>query len=94
MAVTKVRHAEYDYCPRQAHQRGLCPFCNQWHRASDGTAMTGDCPGLYVRVRKAAFVVRAIPNTRAGHVGNARTTPGGRNLQRAVSAAVKAHAEA
>jgi hypothetical protein len=92
--ATQIRHAEYDFCPRQAHGRGLCPFCNAWHRDTDGGPITGECVGIYVRVRQAAFVVRGIPNTRAGVLGGDRVTPGGRNLQRAVEAAVQEHASA
>ena len=90
----KVRFAEYEFVTRQAHQRALCPFCSGWHRASDGAPILGDCVGRYVRVRKAAFVVRGIPNTRAGVVGGERVVPGGRNLDRAVAAAVAEHAGA
>lgn len=91
---TTVRNAEYEFCSRQRNGYGLCPFCNLWHRDTDGRAVVGDCPGVYVRVRSAAFVVRGIPNTRAGVLGDQRVVPGGRNLQRAVAAAIKERAEA
>lgn len=89
---TKVRFAEYAFVLKQAYQKALCPFCDEWHRSSDGKPINPEntCVGIYVRRRKAAFVVCAIPNDRAGKVGEKRAVPGGRNLDRACAAAEKA----
>ncbi len=90
--ATTVRSAEYAFVLKQANRKALCPFCDQWHKASDGRPIDegNPCVGVYIRRRKAAFVVCGIPNTRAGVVGGERVVPGGRSLDRAASAAEKA----
>ena len=84
---TRVRHAEYAFVTRQSRKGGVCPFCNVLHGAADGKALAGDCPGIYVRRRKAAFVVVGLVKGRAGTVGGEFAEPTGRNLERAISAA-------
>jgi hypothetical protein len=93
VAPRRVRFAEYDFVLKQANGKALCPFCNVWHRASDGLAMAGDCAGIYVRSRKAAFVVVGLKKGRAGIVGQEYVSAGGRNLTRACDAAIKEWSE-
>ena len=99
-ASTRVRLAEYAFVIRQAKKGGLCPYCEKWHSPVDGRPLDQDnsCTGTYMRRRKAAFVVRGITNCRAGVCGCmcesgcsvCRCVAGGRNRDRAASAAEKA----
>jgi hypothetical protein len=88
MAAKRVCWAEYDFVLEQANDKAKCPFCEKWHRLSDGKAMAGDCLGIYIRRRKAAFVVVGLHQDRASVVGGVRVEPGGLNLKRATEAAV------
>lgn len=83
--ATRVRFAEYEFVTKQSKNKALCPFCDKWHSTETGLALAGDCPGLYVRVRKAAFVVVALKKGRAGVVDGEYAAPEGRNLQRAIA---------
>lgn len=89
----RVRFAEYDWVVRQSKRGGVCPFCNVLHSATDGLAVEGDCPGIYIRRRKAAFVVVGLVKGRAGVVGQQYVTPEGRNLDRAIAHAEKRWSE-
>lgn len=83
--------AEFEFVTRQSRRGALCPFCNVWHSSTDGKAMEGDCKGLYIRYRQAAFVVRALKKGRAGVVDGEPSDdyPTGRNLERARAEAIK-----
>ena len=85
----RKRFAEYAFVLKQSAKGAICPFCDVLHSNVDGRAVEGDCPGIYIRRRKAAFVVVALAKGRAGVVGRQYVTPGGRNLQRAAAAAEK-----
>jgi hypothetical protein len=85
----RVRFAEYDFVTRQSKKGGVCPFCDVLHSPTNGLAVEGDCPGIYIRRRKAAFVVVGLKKGRAGVVGREYVTPTGRNLDRAVAHAEK-----
>ena len=89
----RVRHAEYDFVLSQSNKGAVCPFCDVLHSPIDGKAVEGDCPGIYVRRRKAAFVVVGLVKGRAGVVGREYAEPTGRNFDRACSAAEKAWSE-
>jgi len=88
----RVRFAEYEFVLSQSNQGAICPFCDILHSASTGLAVQGDCPGIYIRRRKAAFVVIGLAPGRAGIVDRQYVTPGGRNLDRAAAAAEAAWA--
>lgn len=83
-----VRNAEWDYCADQGKRGGICKWCKKWHQPSDGTAETGECSGIYMRYRQVAIIVMGIPNTRSGHVGGERQTPGQRDKNRCLAAAI------
>lgn len=83
-----VRFGEYCFVERQSNRGAICPYCNVLHK-TNGEAAEGDCPGLYVRRRKAAFVVMGHAKGRAGVVGGVKVRPGGRNFDRIASAAEK-----
>jgi len=90
---TRVRFAEYEFVTRQSKRGAICPFCDVLHSATDGKAVEGDCPGIYVRRRKAAFVVVGLAKGRPGVVGREYVEPEGRNFDRACAAAEKAWSE-
>jgi hypothetical protein len=85
----KVRFGKYAFVTRQSRRGAICPFCEVLHAKEDGRAVEGDCCGIYVRRRKAAFVVVAFKKGRAGTVGGACAVPTGRNFDRIASAAEK-----
>jgi hypothetical protein len=84
-----VRFGEYCFIEKQNKRGAICPYCQVLHSKTDGKAVEGDCKGLYVRRRKAAFVVVAYAKGRAGTVGKQKAVPGGRNFDRIASAAEK-----
>ena len=90
--ATRVRFAEYDFVPAGGLHKGkaLCPFCGVYHSTETGLALAGDCPGKFARWRQCSIVVLGIAKGRAGAVDGVRTTPEGKNLERAVQHAIKA----
>lgn len=84
---TRVRFGEYEFVTKQSNRGAICPFCNTLHSKTDGKAVEGDCVGIYVRRRKAAFVVMGLKKGRAGIVGGEHVEAGGRNFARIASAA-------
>lgn len=86
---TRVRFGHYDFVVKQSRRGAVCPYCGVLHSNTDGRALEGDCKGIYVRRRKAAFVVMGLAKGRAGVVGGATAVAGGRNFDRIASAAEK-----
>lgn len=86
---TKVRFGEYEFVTRQSNRGAICPYCNVLHSKTDGMAVEGDCPGVYVRRRKAAFIVMGHAKGRAGAVNGQKAVATGRNFDRIASAAEK-----
>jgi hypothetical protein len=84
-----VRFGEYCFIEKQNNSGGVCPYCFVIHSKANGEAVEGDCPGLYVRRRKAAFVVMGYAPGRAGIVDHKKVRAGGRNFDRIASAAEK-----
>jgi hypothetical protein len=55
-------NVEYDFVSIQAAGRAVCPFCGAWHsRSSGATIEGGSCKARYIRLRKAAILVRGKP---------------------------------
>jgi hypothetical protein len=86
---TRVRFGKYAFVTKQSAKGAICPFCNVLHSKVDGRAVEGNCCGIYVRRRKAAFVVLAFKKGRAGMVNGECAVPTGRNFDRIASAAEK-----
>lgn len=85
----KVRFGEYQFVTKQNKRGGVCPYCGVLHSKDTGLALEGDCVGVYVRRRKAAFVVMGHAKGRAGTVGGEKAQATGRNFDRIASAAEK-----
>ena len=88
-AGTRVRFGEYKFVTSQNKKGAVCPYCSVLHSNVDGRALEGDCAGIYVRRRKAAFIVMGLAKGRAGTVGGQKAVATGRNFDRIASAAEK-----